>query len=108
MTHLIHQRCFNHAAREAAARCPDCGHCYCRECIAEHDGRVICAACLRRIARPPLTSRRAFAGLLRLAQFFAGLFLLWLFFHFVGRMLLSIPSSFHEGTVWRGKWLEPQ
>ena len=46
MTALAHQRCFNHALREAAARCPGCGNFFCRECVTEHDDRVLCAACL--------------------------------------------------------------
>ena len=63
-SNLTFQRCFNHAAREAVARCPACGHYFCRECITEHDDRVICAACLRKLARVPLLQRR---GLFRTA-----------------------------------------
>jgi hypothetical protein len=30
---------------------------------------------------------------------------LWLFFYFMGRGLLILPSSFHEGTLWQaGYW----
>ncbi len=47
---LSGKRCFNHAGREAAARCPGCRRFYCRECVTEHDGRVLCAECLRRRA----------------------------------------------------------
>ena len=105
MPHLVHQRCFNHSLREAAARCPECGQFYCRECITEHDDRVLCAACLRRLAHPPLARRRGFLGAVRVLQLGAGVFLAWLFFYFLGQTLLSIPNSFHEGTVWKGKWL---
>ena len=51
MQNLAHQRCFNHAVREAVARCPECGQCFCRECITEHDDRVVCAACLKKLTR---------------------------------------------------------
>ena len=45
---LAHQRCFNHATREAVARCPECHHFFCRECITEHDDRVLCTGCLKK------------------------------------------------------------
>ena len=31
-----------------------------------------------------------------------GLFLLWLILYYLGRMLILLPSSFHEGTFWGG------
>jgi len=103
---LIHQRCFNHLVREAVARCPECGHFYCRECITEHEDRVICASCLRKFIKAPFTKRRGFVGVLRVIQILAGLFTVWFFFYLFGNALLSIDSSFHEGTIWKGKWLD--
>jgi hypothetical protein len=102
---LTYQRCFNHAAREAVARCPACHQYYCRECITEHDDRVICAACLRKHARVPLSRRPAFAGAVRVGQCLAGVLLAWFFFYFIGEILLAIPTAFHEGTLWRVNWL---
>jgi hypothetical protein len=106
MSSLIHQRCFNHSLREAAARCPECGRFYCRECITEHDDRVLCAACLKQLTHAPFTQRRGFVWLWRAAQFCFGLFLSWCFFYLAGQALLSIDTSFHEGTIWQGRWLE--
>jgi hypothetical protein len=106
MLSLSHQRCFNHLLREAAARCPECGHFYCRECITEHDDRVICAACIKRLAKVPFTRRSGFVAVLRTVQVLAGVFVLWLFFYLVGQTLLSVPSSFHDGTVWKPKWID--
>jgi len=106
MVGLSHQRCFNHAAREAVARCPECRQFFCRECVTEHDDRVICAACLRKLAVVPLKGRRGFLGLVRIAQLCTGVFLAWLFFYWAGQMLLRLPSSFHDGTAWKGTWLE--
>jgi len=103
---LIHQRCFNHSFREAAARCPECRRFYCRECITEHDDRVICAACLKKLAQPAFTQRRGFVGVVRTVQLAAGLFTIWIFFYFLGQGLLSISPSFHDGTVWQGMWLD--
>ena len=101
MTALAHQRCFNHALREAAARCPGCGNFFCRECITEHDDRVLCAACLKKNVRPPLAQRFASAQIFRVAQFAFALLLAWFFFFLIGAGLLKLPSSFHEGTLWQ-------
>lgn len=100
------QRCFNHGHREAVACCPTCSHYFCRECITEHDDRVICAACLRKLAPVPLTKRRAFIGLVRIGQCLVGVLLAWFFFYLLGETLLALPTSFHEGTLWRVNWLD--
>lgn len=98
---LATQRCLNHELREAVARCPECRQFYCRECITEHDDRVICAACLKRLARPGLTERLRLAWLTGWVQAGLGVLAGWLFFYLVGQLLLAIPSDFHEGTVWK-------
>jgi len=105
---LSSQRCFNHAEREAAARCPSCTNFFCRECITEHDDRVICAACLRKLVRPPLFQRRGLAEVLRLGQCALGLLAASFFFYLAGEALVSLPSSFHEGTLWRVNWLDDE
>ena len=104
MTHLIHQRCFNHSLREAAARCPECGRCFCRECVTEHDDRMICAVCLRHLVKPPFTQRTAFRAAVRSAQVLAGMATVWLVFYLLGQLLVSLPDSFHEGTLWKSSW----
>jgi len=98
---LAHQRCFNHVQREAVAKCPVCSQYFCRECITEHDDRVICAACLIKIARVPLLRRPAMASLIRCAACTLGIVAAWFFFYLIGQALLAIPTSFHEGTLWR-------
>lgn len=105
---LTRQRCFHHASREAVARCPECGNTFCRECVTEHDGRVICAVCLGRLAETRHEPRRRLAELLRPAQVVAGLLLLWLLFFAAGRALVAIPSPFHEGTLWQELLEKPQ
>jgi hypothetical protein len=101
MPRLTYQRCFNHSAREAVARCPECARFYCRECVTEHDDRVICAACLAKLTRVPFTQRSGFVGIVRAVQLACGLFILLLFFYLLGQSLLAVPSSFHDGTVWK-------
>jgi len=106
MRSLSDQRCFNHAFREAVARCPSCRSFFCRECITEHDDRIICAECLRKIAAAPQKKAQSFPGLMRAAQFLLGLLAAWFFFYLLGESLLSLPNSFHEGTLWKANWLD--
>jgi hypothetical protein len=106
MPTLHQQRCFNHAAREAVARCPECGRFFCRECVTEHDDRLVCAACLAKSVKKPLMRRSGFVTAWRGLQFCAGLMVIWLFFHVSAVLLMKIPSDFHEGTVWQVNWWE--
>ncbi|MFN7139481.1 MAG: rhomboid family protein, partial [Limisphaerales bacterium] len=61
MQNLTQQHCLNHFTREAAARCPECKQFFCRECITEHDDRVICAGCLRKLQQPTEEKKHHFA-----------------------------------------------
>jgi hypothetical protein len=106
MQRLAHQRCFNHAGREAVARCPECGRCYCRECVTEHDERLICAACLKKLVQKPRAAGTPFERLLRLAQCAFGILIAWFFFFLIGEGLLKLPASFHEGTLWQVPWAD--
>lgn len=106
MAVLIAQRCLHHPMREAVARCPECGQFFCRECVTEHDDRVVCSSCLRRLASKTAKRRRSFAPLWRAGAATCGLLIGWLFFFIVGRLLVNAPASFHEDTLWRGDWLE--
>lgn len=105
MGHLHQTRCLNHAAREAVARCPECRNFFCRECVTEHDGRLMCAACIQKANIPEVEGKvRGFKeGLGRFiyaAKIGLGLFFLWIFFYGIGQLLLLIPDSFHSGDMW--------
>ena len=100
------QRCFNHDLREAAARCPECRRFFCRECVAEHDDRVICASCLKKLAAPALAKGRAFSAFMRSIQVVVGIVVAWFFFFIVGEALLRIPASFHDTSVWQAPWVD--
>jgi len=104
MAVLLAQRCLHHPVREAVARCPECTQFFCRECITEHDDRVICSSCLRRLTTKTETKRRSLAPFGRVAVAVGGLLIAWIFFFLIGRMLVNIPTSFHEGTVWERDW----
>lgn len=106
MVDLPQRQCLNHPMREAVARCPACGHCYCRECIAEHEDRVLCAACLRKLLRPAAQTRGSARAWLAQGALLVGSFALsWLAFYLVGRLLLTIPVSVHDGTFWHNSYL---
>ena len=97
----MNERCYNHLNREAAARCPECARVFCRECVSEHDDRVICAACLKRLGAKAAPRAYSFSGILRLAGALLGLATAWFCFYQFGQVFLSLPTSFHEGTVWQ-------
>lgn len=101
MPDLSQQRCLNHALREAVARCPECGHFYCRECVTDHDDRIICASCLKKLVAAGRHARFPIASFRLLAQSLAGIVIIWLFFYLIGSTLISIPAAFHEGTLWQ-------
>jgi len=97
---LAATRCRNHPDREAVARCPSCGEFFCRECVTEDAGRLVCAACLRAASAAASGGRAGREAPVLLALSAAGLTLLWLLFYGAGSLLILLPSSFHEGTLW--------
>lgn len=98
---LSQKRCFHHASREAVARCPRCRRFYCRECVTEHRGQLLCTACLAAIARGDTRPRQGLRQGLRVLAAGAGLFVAWWCFHTMGSWLLNLSDSFHEGTFWK-------
>ncbi len=104
MTDLHRKRCANHQAREAAARCPACGRFFCRECVTEHDGRMLCSGCITALSRPKPPAGPRFAVLSRTLLAAAGLILSWSIFYYLGRLLILLPTAFHDGTLWQSGW----
>jgi hypothetical protein len=100
---LALKRCGNHWQREAVARCPGCGRFFCRECVTEHEDRLLCANCLRRQISREQSKSRKMVYVLRAFQMFTGLLLIWIFFYYLGQALLLMPDEFHEGTLWKQK-----
>ncbi|MFN7973159.1 MAG: rhomboid family protein [Acidobacteriota bacterium] len=90
-------RCHLHGEREAAARCPECRRFYCRECVVEHHGRVLCAACVAKLSGSASKTRRvALARARRLVALALGFAIAWSSFYALGRALSLIPSKSHE------------
>ena len=101
--------CYHHAGRQAVVRCPDCGRYYCRECVTEHEDRMLCTGCLQAyLAGGRIKKRPWIRGGAIVVQGISGFVLLWYGFFLLGRILLAIPSAFHEGTLWQNLgWLIP-
>ncbi|MBY0506048.1 MAG: hypothetical protein K2X03_19180 [Bryobacteraceae bacterium] len=96
MTPLAQQRCFRHDVREAAGRCPSCQRYYCRECLTEHDHRLLCVTCLAKLpsaALPP--PRRPWR--LDYAYPLLGLLLAFTLFYWLGQTLILATTDF-RGT----------
>ena len=98
---LSQPRCLHHSTREAAARCPECAQFFCRECITEHEDRVICSACLARLVHAKEKPQRSFAHVWQIGAAFLGVFVAWMFFFLIGKVLVATPTDFHEGAVWQ-------
>jgi hypothetical protein len=97
---LRHQRCYHHAAREAAARCPECQRFFCRECVSEHDDRVLCSSCLARLNKPSMGVRLRLAGLINVLRAVVAIIVAWSVLYGLGRALLHIPGMFHHSAPW--------
>jgi hypothetical protein len=90
MTAVVQQRCLLHASREAVARCPECRNSYCRECVTEHDERLICAACLKKIGQRGVRKRALHLGAVAPL---GGFLLAWFCFYMMGWLLSRIPTD---------------
>lgn len=101
MSVIAARKCVRHSGREAIARCPSCRDDFCRECVVEHDGILLCAPCLARQSAARKTEGRSLARRLGdLVLTASCLALLWLVFYGFGQLLKTIPAEVHEGTVW--------
>ncbi len=82
-------------------RCLECRRYFCRECATEHEERLLCAECIKRLSarRAGKGGRLAWVkGALGVA---VGLLLAWLFFYGIGQVLMQIPAAQDEGTTWQ-------
>jgi hypothetical protein len=94
---LARQRCWVHAQREAVSRCPVCKRFYCRECVTEHDGRMLCVQCLSSATKAQTAPDRT-RWLLWTAAALLGLFLSFLVFYTTGYVLQQLPPAWSSGS----------
>ena len=99
MNLALHQRCWNHETREAVCLCPACGRSFCRECVTEHEARLVCAACLRAIARTRPVRTRGTGRLGRLGLMLGGILLSWIILFGAGEALMTFSARM-EQTSW--------
>jgi len=99
---LAAQRCLNHGGREAVAKCPGCSNFFCRECVVEHENRMMCANCVARLEDEATGPGERGNSLVRAFQFAAAFVLLSVVVYVLGLVLLMLPDTFHEGEIWRG------
>ena len=86
----LQQRCWNHEDREAVCRCPECARSFCRECVVEHHGRLLCAACLARATHRTEPQTQGRRNLLAACLLFGGVLLAWLLFFGAGEGILAL------------------
>jgi hypothetical protein len=106
MKDISRRRCHNHPGREAVSFCTECGRSFCRECITEHDDRMFCASCIGKLLKPSASRRFHLSDILTIGQSVPGIFITWLVFYYLAQILLSLPSSFHDGTIWQSDFRE--
>ena len=82
-------------------RCPECGRSYCRECVTEHEARLLCAACLQKVERAG-RSRRGAGRLVPASLALAGVLFAWLMFYGAGEALILFTSRLEQAS-WQGK-----
>jgi hypothetical protein len=92
--------CLNHPLREAAARCVGCGKSFCRECVTALDRRMFCSGCLIAQSADKVRPKRDWFLLTTGFQLVLAALVLWAGAYYLGKLLLSVPSEFHEGKVW--------
>jgi hypothetical protein len=97
----LQQHCWNHETREAVCRCPACGRSFCRECVTEHESRLLCARCLEGEAQAQ-GARRHGSRKTILWMAVAGLLLAWIFFYGTGQALILITGRM-EQTSWQSR-----
>jgi hypothetical protein len=98
----LRQRCWNHQSREAVCRCPECGRPFCRECVTEHEARLLCAACLERLAHKVEARTGLVRRLAPIALLAASLAFAWVFFFTFGSLLSELAAP-AERTPWQAR-----
>ena len=95
---FFEQRCLYHSSREAVCRCPSCQNYYCRECVLEHEGKLICTRCLAAATQPKQVTDSTKWGLLSVLAS-GGLLLCWVLQYYLGWAFSQISTTFHEAGL---------
>ena len=98
----LHQRCWNHEAREAVCRCPECRRSFCRECVTEHAARLLCASCLKALSQSKQVRRPGLRRLLPASMLLGGILLAWLIFFSAGAAF-NLFAERLERSTWQSR-----
>ena len=85
-------RCQRHPGREAAARCPSCQQSFCRECVTEHDGRMLCLGCFAKRSQREAVGGAGWERVGWAVGAVGGGVVAWLFFLGVGELIWRATS----------------
>ena len=97
---LSKQRCRNHGQREAVACCPNCKGNFCRECITEHQGQLLCSHCLQQLTSHRSKDKNFIPRLfIRLVALAIGLLIVFSCFYTVTKLLAAIPQQYHRSYI---------
>jgi hypothetical protein len=96
MSTFATRRCFIHANREAASLCVTCRRSFCRECVVDHEGRLMCNACLAKATKRPATRESRLAILTGPINILCAVVLCWFVFYMVGRGFLLLEPVRHQ------------
>ena len=102
MATLVQQRCFVHPSREAASRCVECKRYHCRECVSDYQGRLVCAACLRKLLAPVAAVRKRSPIPSAITQSALGLLAAWFLLYMLGQVLMLQPAKRHSPQITAG------
>jgi len=100
MSAAIGQQCWNHETREAVCRCPECGRSFCRECVTEHEARLLCAACLAKSVAPAAARRGGMRRIAPAGMLLAAILTAWIFYFAVGQTVITLVER-AERTSWQ-------
>lgn len=98
----VDHRCWNHEGREAVCRCPECGRSFCRECVSEHQSRLLCAACLARAAEGRRSKRSPLRRLAIPLLAVAGIGLAWVVLFGAGESMLILAERAEQAS-WQSR-----
>jgi uncharacterized paraquat-inducible protein A len=94
------QRCWNHEGREAVCLCPVCSRSFCRECVSEHESRLLCARCLQTLSEAAKPRTRAMPRVTLAALALFGFLFTWIVFFSLGEAVMTL-SARSEQTLWQ-------